>query len=504
MNGIIDPAVSHQYQYQHQQDQQKQLHQQHLQQHLQQRLNQHQQTDNNLLHTQPQQYRSINPINNTPNRQSPLHPSSKLYSQPQQSFNSEWLDDSLSPNNSPSKLTRILEAEYNNSNKMSATITTTQPSKYETPSKPHHHHHQFTYITPLSQQKNDAHEETASINSSSSQLITPTKIPSISNWTIFWSILNDLVGKDKLAKVSQYTLRLLVYHANKSQSYLSDEHINIKLINTRYNDNEKKLELIKNFLKHPSDFIKIITILVLSLFRQKAAGMITGLSMYRQFLRFGKTPFRIRDLIVKFKQNITLKNNKLEINEANLFNRKTLGQFFSLYYGINDESLLLYKLNVLTDPTYKKFTGRHESYGWYCETWLALYNAYENLQNLIQQEMDLKIQIQVKNKAKQISKQLLGGGGNMMSYSSSSSTNNTEDAKLLDEIQFKKNNAWIDIYKNLSDLAFNTYTVFQIKLPFDTWQIWMGISASVLSTIKLYRETKRTMIEKEMAKLKSE
>ena len=84
----------------------------------------------------------------------------------------------------------------------------------------------------------------------------------------------------------------------------------------------------------------------------------------------------------------------------------------------------------------------------------------------------------------------------MMSYSSSSSTNNTEDAKLLDEIQFKKNNAWIDIYKNLSDLAFNTYTVFQIKLPFDTWQIWMGISASVLSTIKLYRETKRTMIEK--------
>ena len=68
--------------------------------------------------------------------------------------------------------------------------------------------------------------------------------------------------------------------------------------------------------------------MVLSLFRQKAAGMITGLSMYRQFLRFGKTPFRIRDLIVKFKQNITLKNNKLEINEANLFNRKTLGQFF--------------------------------------------------------------------------------------------------------------------------------------------------------------------------------
>ncbi|RCK57492.1 Peroxisomal membrane protein PEX25 [Candida viswanathii] len=442
MNDIIDtPPISYQQQLNHHPDQQHP----------------------HILHTQPQQYRSINQVNGIPSRQSPLHPSSKLYAQPQQVFNTEWVEDS-SPNNSPSKLSRILEAEYNH-NKMSATITTTQPSKYETPSKPTNPAASFNYITPLSQLKFEVSvgEDAPSLNSTI-----------ISNWTIFWSMLNDLVGKDKLAKVSQYTLRLLVYHATKSQTYLSDEHINIKLINDRYNDNEKK---------------------------EKAAGMINGLSMYRQFLRFGKTPFRLRDLIVKFKQNITFKNNNLEINRANLFNRTTLGQFFSLYYGINDESTLLYKLKVLTDPTYKTFATRHESYGWYCETWLALYNAYENLQNLIQQEMDLKIQIQVKNKAKQISKQLLGGA-NVMNFSNSS--NGSDDSKLLLDIQFKKNNAWIDIYKNLSDLAFNTYTVFQIKLPFDTWQIWMGISASTLSTIKLYRETKRSMIEKELAKLKSE
>ena len=497
MNGIIDPSISYQ---QYQQERQQHLP---LQQHQQQQ--QQQQNNNNILHTQPQPYRSINSLNNNgiPNRQSPLHPSSKLYSQPQQIFNSEWLED-LSPNNSPSKLSKILESEY----KMSSTITTTQPTKYQTPLKTSQSAN-FPYVTPISHQKIDIHEEINSIIPSQQQQqqskIIPTKIPSISNWTIFSSMLNDLVGKDKLAKVSQYTLRLLVYHATKSQNYLSDDQINIKSINERYNNHEKKLDLIKNFLKHPTDFIKIITILVLSLFKQKVAGMITGLSTYRQFLRFGKTPFRLRDLIVKFKQNIILKNSKFEINKSNLFNRKTLGQFFSLYYGINDESTLLYKLNVLSDPTYKKFASRHESYAWYCETWLALYNAYENLQNLIQQEMDIKIQIQVKNKAKQLSKQLLGGGNSLINLSSSSSsTNNSEDVKLLDEIQFKKNNAWIDIYKNLSDLAFNSYTVFQIKLPFDTWQIWMGISASVLSTIKLYRETKRSMIEKEMAKLKSE
>lgn len=50
-----------------------------------------------------------------------------------------------------------------------------------------------------------------------------------------------------MAKVGQYTLRLLVYHAGKSQTYLSDNNINIKVINERYNDTTKKLNLLKNF-----------------------------------------------------------------------------------------------------------------------------------------------------------------------------------------------------------------------------------------------------------------
>ena len=83
--------------------------------------------------------------------------------------------------------------------------------------------------------------------------------------------------------------------------------------------------------------------------------MINGLSMYRQFLRFGKTTFRIRDLIVKFHHNVfnNSSDNQVQINKSKIFDRKTLGQFLSLYYGINDESILLYKLNVLSNPDYK-------------------------------------------------------------------------------------------------------------------------------------------------------
>ena len=60
-------------------------------------------------------------------------------------------------------------------------------------------------------------------------------------------MLNDLVGKDKWPKLVNILLRLLVYHAGKSQTYLSDNNINIKVINERYNDTTKKLNLLKNF-----------------------------------------------------------------------------------------------------------------------------------------------------------------------------------------------------------------------------------------------------------------
>ena len=94
-------------------------------------------------HQQQQQY-SIN-TSSFPYRRSPLHPTSKLYSQPQQSFNSEWVEDQ-SYNNSPSKLSTLLELELerersNNINNMSGTVGSIDPSKFETPSKASNNNH---------------------------------------------------------------------------------------------------------------------------------------------------------------------------------------------------------------------------------------------------------------------------------------------------------------------------------------------------------------------------
>lgn len=317
--------------------------------------------------------------------------------------------------------------------------------------------------------------------------------PSVHQMDILWSMLNDVVGKDKMAKFGQYTLRLLIYWANKSENYLSDSQINFKTINLRYNDREKKLNLFMNFLKHPQNFIRIITILVCSIFSSRFAGMVKGLSMYRQFLRFGKTPFRLRNLYNKLRSAIIFDKEKqlLDLShfQAKFLTNSTLGDLAGLYYGVSDETLLLYKLDFLSNKPLHALANRHEALAWYSETILGLYNAYENLQNLSQKEIELKIQIQVKSRSRVLSKQLLGGTITTMD----THLGDEKDLLKLKEIQFKKTNIHLDIYKGLSDFFFNSYTVFRSPLPFATLQIWLGISASSFSIIKLYRETKKKL-----------
>lgn len=341
---------------------------------------------------------------------------------------------------------------------------------------------QFQY-TPVSELDHDIKEK-----------LRPPLI-SISNWDIFWKIINTILGKDKLAKVSQYSLKLLIYHAQKIKTNLLNKKFDYDIL-TKSNQ-----QIFQFLITDPTNFFQTILLLLSTLILSNLSGLANGLGIYRQFLRFGKSPFKIRDLARKFDKLINFKTMTID---PSFFTRKTIGDFTSLYYCIHDEMGLLYKLKVYRNKSIQQYCSKHDAIGWYSETILALYNTWDTISSLSQQEMDLKIQIQVKKKAKLLSKQILSNSN--FNFSNANPLINdrvsAEDLKILSDIKFKKNSAWLDVYKNLSDLIFNTYTVFNIALPFDTLQIWMGISASTLSTIKIYRETKRTMIEQELAKLK--
>lgn len=389
-------------------------------------------------------------------------------------LHSEWIDSPInSPSNSPSKMSTITESKR-------------YEPKYETPKT-----NKFkAYITPESNKTTNVVLNEKLTRSSS---MTPVEVPvpkHVPVMDILWSMINNITGKDKMSKTGQYLLRLLIHHAKQSRDYLSDDVINISTIDKRYNDRSKRLNLIRNFLNHPMDFARIVVILLCSRFVKRFQGMVNGIGMYRQFLRFGKTPFRVKDLYYKFTKAI--KDDQIE---KQIFTKKTLGELIGLYYGFNDECLLLFKLGILTNKSFRKFAGRHESLAWYYDSILGIYNALQNINSLSQQEMEMKIQIQVKNKAKALSKQILNlkSDDSLFEYLKDNSSNQNQDMISLQEIQFKKTNAYLDLYKWLSDFIFDSYTVFNMKLPFKTFQIWFGLIAASLSTCKIYRETQKKL-----------
>lgn len=300
---------------------------------------------------------------------------------------------------------------------------------------------------------------------------------------VFWAMLNDVLGKDKMAKFGQYSLRLVLHHAKQTQQYLSDDALNIAVIGKTYAANQNLAALFWGLLKDPRTFGRVLVIMACLLLSSRLAGLVPALGLFRQLLRFGKTPFRLNILLRRVLEG---KTNW----QDSVLTKATLSDAISLYYNVNDDSMLLYKLKFLKNETWRKIASRHESYAWYCDSWLALYNAYSRLQDLSQQEMDTQIHIQVKRRSRTLSRQILGGNSLL------SSDEDVNDTHALKEIRFKITNARLDIYKTLLDIVFNSYTVFEIPLHFPTVQIWMGISASFLSLVKLYRENKKALAKR--------
>lgn len=294
---------------------------------------------------------------------------------------------------------------------------------------------------------------------------------------VLWAMLNDVVGKDKLAKFTQYTLRLLLHHLQQAQDYF-------RVGDTSQFDG-KFVDVLVNFIRNPRGFGRVLVYVICSAFSARFAPLVPALGTFRQILRFGKSPFRVRSLLNSIKANLKYDSkNRLWRVLPQLFSQLNLSNGVLLWYNVSDELTLLYKLGFLKHDKWQSWAARHEAYAWYCELWLALYTAYTSLSKLAQQEMDARILIQVKKRARALSRQLLGGQG-------FGGEDELHDVTILKEVQFQKANVVIDIYKTLLDIVFNTYTVFRLPLPFQTVQIWMGILASFLSIIKLFREKRR-------------
>ena len=338
-----------------------------------------------------------------------------------------------------------------------------------------------------------------SLETKSVQLDDDDKLhESINSIDIFWGMFNQVVGKDKMAKVGQYLLRLLLHHCARTQLYLSDEDLNMKTITEAYFQRGDKLKVVMYLMKSPRDFLRIFVILMCSIFTERFKILSDALAMFRRLLRFGKSPYRFLKLFTQIKECFAPDTRRGKIGDRlsqHIFRKDFLNELIAFYYNIFDEILLLDKVRLLRSAPLNKVATRHAAIAWYMESTSAIVDSYKRILSYNEQEMEMKIQIQVRHKAKIISKQLLNS--NTLDLPENLYLLTEElNKKILKNIQFKKKNSYIDFYKALSDLLFNTYDVFELPLSFDTVQIWLGVSASSLSTIKLYRETEMSLMEK--------
>lgn len=316
----------------------------------------------------------------------------------------------------------------------------------------------------------------------------------VKSMDVFWAMINDVTGKDKLAKFGQYSFRLLLHHAKKTQTYLSNDEVNIGSISRTCTGNKRILSLLMNFLHDPRSFFRFVGVLMCSVFISRCSALVPALGTFRQILRFGKSPFLVRSLWLKMKENVyyDAMNKQWRLRES-LFSKSTLEKIIPLYYSLNDETVLLFKLKFYKNETLKAIAGRHEAYAWYCDSWLALFNSFNQLQKLTQQEIETSILIQVKKRSWVISKQILGPSSFQMS--SMVCEDDDKDTHALNDIKSSITNTKLDILKAISDIICNSYTVFNTPLHFDTVQIWTGLSAALLSSIKIFRE-KRLSLER--------
>lgn len=358
----------------------------------------------------------------------------------------------------------------------------------------------------------------------------------VTNVDVLFKVFDLLAGKDKLGKVIQYGLRILMYYVInlKNSNYLRNLENESVL---RYNNNNKGLNIILNLINNSKFFLLIL----LNQFEKRSTGLISALSVYRQLLRAGKTPLKVIRLFNKSKFTLSkLINNSYKQKDSNILtssintiskdwiNESTFNDLTSLYYSWFDESLLAYKLGILSNPKYRKISSDHEAIAWYILIINGLRKEYNKLNQLNIKENQIKINYQVKKRAKALMYSMQNSNGNSsgnlvlqspisspsklnnyyqyqspsirskspngQSVISNTNGNNNID-KELEEIYKEKYMVQLELFKLSCDFIFDTISVFDIKVS-QPFHLIFGFGAGFTSLSKIWMDVKENL-EKE-------
>ncbi|ODQ77782.1 hypothetical protein BABINDRAFT_163175 [Babjeviella inositovora NRRL Y-12698] len=320
--------------------------------------------------------------------------------------------------------------------------------------------------------------------------------PEVSPFDVLTAMLDQVAGKDKLAKTLQYGLRILVLYSTSITTSLSQQ-MNFKPELYR----GSKQSLIMNFIKNPAKFFKVLVVLLTHHFNRRSVGVLDAISIFRQCMRFGKSPLRVQKILQTTVLSPAACKSPQSFQRA-VLNEGMLSQVLDLYYGLMDESILLAKMGVLTNESYKQFANRHSALAWYYNIMFGLQKSIASLATLRQQEFQLKIQQQVKVKATQLSKQLMESISMEVSSPMRSRLNflvndgsesATDYTKEIANVKLQQKLVYVDMCRLACDFTFDSIDVFHLKAP-ATLYLLSGFGSGLFGSYKVWKTTRSDMV----------
>ncbi|KAI0461798.1 hypothetical protein LJB42_004872 [Komagataella kurtzmanii] len=350
-----------------------------------------------------------------------------------------------------------------------------------------------------------------------------TTSPRVSAFTLLAAILEQLGGKDRLGKVIQYGLRILLIYSKRSSTFLSTVY---EVSDASLNKSGGRFSLLVSLLRRP----ELLLYWFLKQFEKKATGLSSGLSMYRQMLRAGKTPFRLVNLGYKINDTFQVFKKKgvddgIVYFRKNWVNEKTVTELAQLYYSWFDESLLCFKLKMIDDPKYRGIATRQERLAWLSTILLTLKKNIFKYQANKRKEQHIRINQQVKYRAKALlsnisdqhqqnrssprsisnyspriqaypSRMASPSPSMKMALTNSVSLQDTMDAEL-EALANEQYYVMLDILKGFCDLSFDMVNIFSIQIP-EVLHLLFGFGAGSLALTGVVSKTRQELINKQI------
>lgn len=273
-------------------------------------------------------------------------------------------------------------------------------------------------------------------------------------------MVGELSGKNSIGKLLQYLFKFILQYSSDSQerfNRLMAKKANVSLDNIYYLASTNPL-LGFRYLKY----------LFLKKHIDRFAGVADGLSLFRQSLRFGKTPFRIVSLKKQFFDILKLRNYQQLIKDNFVIS------FIDTSYGIVDEIGLLFKLkyfNAEKHPKFKSIIGELDALIWFFDILYQLKTGYQEY-----------------NKVQQMLKQTKVEDNDLDSLRKYLSE--------IEELEFRLKSTKLGLFKAVCDFGFDFIDLFHMHWFFSKYLYYgFGFGSGFFNTWRTYISAKRVLNE---------